>query len=209
MAREEGLSAQFASDSETIRTIYDEWSSTYDVDTTSWGYEAPRVAAGLLAARVDPEGQILDVGCGSGKVGQALNALGHHDIVGVDVSSALLDIAAASGSYRALAEVDFTTLPTSLLEGSFGGLICVGVMTYLPEVEAVCREFARLVEPGGALVVTQRTDLFDSRDTQAAFDALAADGIWKIEEVTSALPYLPGHAEYEGIDVRYGVFSRL
>ncbi len=209
MAREEGLAKQFASDAETIRSIYDEWSSSYDVDIDSWGYEAPQVATSFLTSRVPTSGQILDVGCGTGKVGLALNELGYHDVVGVDLSEASLDLAATTGAYRALASEDFTALPTSLADDTFSALVCVGVMTYLADVEAVCREFCRVVEPDGIIVLTQRTDLFVSRDTQAAFDSLAADETWRILEVTEGLPYLPGHDEYQGIDVHYGVFQAL
>ena len=139
-------------------------------------------------------------------VGGALAAVGFHDVVGVDGSSASLDLAAKTGCYRALTEVDLTDLSTDLPEDHFGGLICVGVMTYLPDVEATCREFARIVEPDAPIVITQRTDLFESRSTQAAFDELVADETWTIIEVTEPMPYLPEHPEYQGIDVRYGVF---
>lgn len=208
MAREEGLAEQFASDSSTIETIYNDWSSTYDDDIEKWGYEAPSVAASLLAARVNTDVQVLDAGCGTGKVGLAMQALGFHDVVGVDLSSSSLDAAAKTGAYRALAEENFTQLPTSLLDNSFSALVCVGVMTYLPDVEAACREFCRVVEPSGTIVLTQRSDLFIDRDTQAAFDRLADDDTWKIIEVTDRRPYLPGHDEYQGIDVHYGVFER-
>ena len=207
MARD-GLAAQHASDSESIRELYDDWARGYEDDIVQWGYVAPVVAVELLAKHAPKHAQIIDVGCGTGLVGVALNAAGFHDVVGVDASPASLDIAAKTGCYRALTEIDLTALPTDLPEEHFGGLICVGVMTYLPDVEATCREFARLAEPGAPLVVTQRTDLFASRDTEAAFDALAADDTWTIIEVTDPMPYLPDHPEYQGIDVHYGVFQR-
>ena len=55
--------------------------------------------------------------------------------------------------------------------------------------------------------ILQRTDLFVARRTQEAFDALEDDGAWRIVEVTGPRPYLPGHDEYQGIDVHYGVFE--
>ncbi len=204
----DGLAAQHQSDSSSIRSLYDEWAPGYEADLAKWGYVAPSVAADLLASHASTNAQIIDVGCGIGLVGGALAAVGFHDVVGVDGSSASLDLAAKTGCYRALTEVDLTDLPTDLPEDHFGGLICVGVMTYLPDVEATCREFARIVEPDASLVITQRTDLFESRSTQATFDALADDGTWTVVDVTDPMPYLPEHPGYQGIDVRYGLFRR-
>lgn len=209
MTRKAGLSKQFANDSKTVETIYDNWSNAYNTDTDSWGYEAPRVASTLLAANAPTRAQVLDVGCGTGMVGLALRDLGFHDIVGVDLSEKSLDLAAKTGAYRALSSENFAELPTSLTDESFSALMCVGVMTYMSDVEAVCREFCRIVEPDGMIVLTQRTDLFDERDTQAAFERLVADETWRIVEITESQPYLPQHDEYQEIGVYYGVFQRL
>ena len=209
MAREKDLAEQHKSGPDAIRSIYDDWSNSYDEDITSWGYEAPEVAARLLGDRATPEVQILDVGCGTGRVGAALKELGFHDVFGVDLSSPSLDTAAATGAYRAVNEEDFTQLPTSLTDASFSALICVGVLTYLPNVEDVCREFCRVVESRSPIVLTQRTDLFVERNTQFAFDRLVDDGLWEIVDVSPASPYLPGHDEYQGIDVHYCVFERI
>lgn len=208
MAREVGLASQFSSDAATIRAIYDDWSSLYDHDLASWGYEAPRVAVEYLAAHAAADGQILDAGCGTGLVGAELAAAGFHDVFGIDLSAESLDIAAASSHYRAVAEHDLTDLPTALLDASFDGVICVGVMTYMADVEGICREFCRVVRSGGVIVLSQRSDLFVARRTQEVFDALASEGVWAIVEVTDGRPYLPGHAEYDGIDVHYGIFRR-
>ncbi len=202
----EGLEAQAAGDSESVRSYYDEWASGYEADVATWGYEAPAVAVEKLSSYVQPHAQIIDVGCGTGLVGAALAHAGFHDVVGVDASSESLDLSAKTGNYRALTEIDLTNLPTSLPEGHFGGLICVGVMSYLPDVEATCREFARIVEPDAPIVLTQRTDLYESRQTQAAFERLIDDGTWSTLEITDPMPYLPGNAEFQGIDVRYGIF---
>lgn len=203
-----GLASQHASDSDHIRSLYDEWAATYESDLASWGYQAPRVAVELFAKHASPEAQVIDVGCGTGLVGAALGDAGYHDVVGIDASSTSLDIAARTGSYRALSEHDLTALPTSLPDDHFGGLICVGVMTYLPEVEATFREFARVVEVGAPIVFTQRTDLYSSRQTDQAVQALVEDSTWTVLEMTDPGPYLPGHSEYNGIDVIYGVLRR-
>ena len=64
-------------------------------------------------------------------------------------------------------------------------------MTYLPEVEKVWREFARVARPGGIVVVTQREDLWDDRECQAVVDRLEGDGAWTPLDVTGPAPYLP------------------
>ena len=64
-------------------------------------------------------------------------------------------------------------------------------MTYLPEVEAVWRELARVARPQGIVVVTQREDLWGERGCQAVVDRLQAEGVWTPLDVTGPAPYLP------------------
>ena len=64
-------------------------------------------------------------------------------------------------------------------------------MTYLPDVEAVWREFARVVRPQGHVFVTQREDLWEPRSCQDVIDRLEADGVWTPFEVRGPAPYLP------------------
>ena len=72
----------------------------------------------------------------------------------------------------------------------------MGVITYLPDVEAVWRELARVARPGGLVVVTQREDLWDTRRCAAVVDVLQEEGVWTSLEVTGPAPYLPD--EYGG-----------
>ena len=208
MVNEEGLMDQSLGDSSKVRAYYDGWTKSYEQDVLSWGYQAPAVAVEFLSSRVEPEAQILDAGCGTGLVGQALKAKGYHDVVGVDLSPDSLDLAAKTQSYRALAEADFTDLPVNLTDASFGALLSVGVLSYLANVEDVLREFCRVVEPSGLIVVTERTDLFAERNSGEIFESLEEDGSWKILTITEPQTYIPGHPEFAEIGVHFGVFER-
>ena len=64
-------------------------------------------------------------------------------------------------------------------------------MTYLPDVETVWREFARVARSGGIVVVTQREDLWDDRECQAVVNRLEGDGAWTPLDLTGPAPYLP------------------
>lgn len=192
-----------------VRQAYDDWAADYDKDLIGWGYDAPETAAGLLRPLVPADAPVLDAGCGTGMTGVALKAAGFQHITGIDYSPDSIALADRRGVYEGLSAVDLTDLPTAFADGAFGGLICVGVMSYLPEIEATCREFCRLVRPGGAMVLTQRDDIFTGRDTQGAFDAVARAGLWEQIDVTEARPYLPHNPEFDGVGVRYCVFRRL
>jgi predicted TPR repeat methyltransferase len=148
------------------------------------------VGEAVLAERPDAE-SVLDVGCGTGLVGRALRERGFAGrLIGLDLSSASLEIARNAGRYDALARADLQhRLPVA--DAQVGVVVCVGVMTYLPEVEAVWREFARVTGPGGLVVVTQREDLWDQRGCAEVVDRMQADGVWEPLEITGPAPYLP------------------
>jgi predicted TPR repeat methyltransferase len=182
---------QGTSDPGEVAGRYDAWAQGYDDDLASWSYQAPAVVAETVVTRLPEAGSVLDVGCGTGLVGRTLRARGFAGrLNGLDISQASLDLARQRGGYDALEPADLQQrLPVG--DDSVDAVVCVGVMTYLPEVEAVWREFARVARPQGIVVVTQREDLWADRGCQAVVDRLHADGVWTPLEVTGPAPYLP------------------
>ena len=141
--------------------------TTENPDHSTWYVERFRsmAAAGddlagearFVDAMVPRESRILDAGCGPGRVGAALAALGH-DVVGVDVDPVL--IAAAEEDYPGplwlvgdLAELD---LASSGIEPGFDLIVCAGnVMTFLApttRVEVLTRLGRHLGEEGRVVV---------------------------------------------------------
>ncbi len=182
---------QSSGDPEAVADRYDDWAQSYDVDLIAWDYRAPTVVVDAVLTRTPDVAEVLDVGCGTGLVGRTFR---HHGftgrLTGLDLSQASLDLAAESGAYAELTQADLQQrLP--LDDDAADATVCVGVMTYLPEVEPFWRELARVTRPGGLVVVTQRDDLWETRDCQAIVDRLAADGLWTPVDVTGPAPYLP------------------
>jgi SAM-dependent methyltransferase len=122
-----------------------------------------RTQAGLIAALEDaalealglPEqGRILDVGCGPGFV--AARLLSRHptlEITGIDsdpgmVQRALRHIEAVSGDARAL------PFPDAHFCGAYARL----VLRHVPHADRVLREMARVVRPGGRVIVIDSDD---------------------------------------------------
>lgn len=97
---------------------------------------------------------VLDLGCGDGKLAVRLAALGAR-VVGLDADPAMLR-AAASRAAAAGVAVDFTagraqTLPFP--DRRFDDVVAVTVLCFVPDAEAAFREIARVLRPGGAVVI--------------------------------------------------------
>lgn len=192
-----------SADVDDVARYYDDWAAAYDRDLDDWKYAAPDVASALLLGHGADLGRVLDAGCGTGLVGQALRRAGFTgELHGVDVSSRSLRLADATSAYDRTGVADLQR-GLDHTDGAFDALICVGVMTYVPDVERCWREFARVVRPGGVVVVTQREDLWGDRRCPQVIETLAADGVWTPIEVTEARPYLPANDALESIGVHY------
>ena len=182
---------QSSSEPGEVSGRYDEWATTYDADLASWSYQAPAVVAQTVLTRVPTTGSVLDVGCGTGLVGRELRARGFEGrIVGLDLSQASRDVARESGAYDSLERADLQQ-PLALDDDIADAVVCAGVMTYLPDVEATWREFARVARPSGVVVATQREDLWDERECQAVVDRMRQDGVLASADVVGPAPYLP------------------
>ncbi|HEU5110336.1 MAG TPA: class I SAM-dependent methyltransferase, partial [Micromonosporaceae bacterium] len=98
-----------------------------------------------------PRGTALDAACGTGRHAARLAAAGHR-VVGVDSSPAMLERARArvpGGEFR---RGDLSSLP--LPDGGVDLVVCALALTHVPDLRRPFAEFARVLRPGGHLVVS-------------------------------------------------------
>lgn len=193
--------------SDSIADYYDRWAGSYNADLADWSYDAPAHAAALLAASSPLNEPVLDVGCGTGLTGLALRAAGFTDVRGVDISTKSIALAQQTGAYSDLVSADLQSLPLPYGDASVSGMLCIGVLTYVPDTHAILEEFCRICRPSGCTVFTQRDDLFQERGCADILAAMEADGRWQKISISPPMPYLPGNEEFaEQIQVIYCSF---
>ena len=178
-----------------MRALYDSWASTYNDDLKGWEYRAPSAVASMLAEFGTPLAQVLDVGCGTGMAGLALRSAGFNSVVGCDLSPKSIELALATGAYVSTFEFDMQRPPLPFADNHFEALVCVGVMTYLPDTAAALREFCRVVKAQGVIVFTQREDVWSERNCGDIIGALEQQGYLVVLRISDPQPYLPLNGE--------------
>jgi len=155
------------------RSGYARWSDTYDQPGNPLiSIEQPAVWSILDAL---PPGDALDAACGTGRHAKRLHELGHR-VVGIDGSPDMLGKAKA-----ALPQVDFrvgelTSLP--LEADSVDLAVCALALEHVRDLDGPILELARVVRPGGRVVVSDLHPVVSSLGGAAYFqDAGGAAGV--------------------------------
>jgi SAM-dependent methyltransferase len=125
---------------------------TFDAEERHWWYRGRRrVLGAVLDGLALPAGtRILDAGCGSGRNMADLALRG--TVTGVELASSSLEVARARG----LGEVRAGSLeePLPFADASFDLAVALDVLEHLSDDALAWDELARVVAPGGRLVVT-------------------------------------------------------
>lgn len=133
---------------ERLAARYDAW---YAKPVGAWAdrYETEAVMR-LLDVR--PGERMLDLGAGTGRHAVELARRGA-DVVAVDASDEMLRVAGTrvSGTSVRLACADATDLPFP--DGEFDAVLAVTSLCFASDPMAVLREAARVLRPGGRLVI--------------------------------------------------------
>jgi SAM-dependent methyltransferase len=100
-----------------------------------------------------PDGRALDFGCGAGRSTRFLRGLGFPEVVGADISAAMIDRARAAdpeGDYRLVASGGLDDLPAE----SFSVILSSFTFDNVPMADkaGIFRQFRRLLAPGGRFV---------------------------------------------------------
>ena len=167
---------------------------TFDAEERHWWYRGRRrVLAAVLDALALPAGmRILDAGCGSGR--NMVDLARRGTVAGVELASSSLDAARA----RDVGDVRAGSLeePLPFADDAFDLAVALDVLEHLSDDELAWAELARVVAPGGRLVVTvpQYAWLWGEHDvvshhhrryTRAMLVARAARAGWSAERLTS------------------------
>jgi phosphatidylethanolamine/phosphatidyl-N-methylethanolamine N-methyltransferase len=142
-------------DKDTIEKAYARWAPVYDLVFGSV-FEHGRHAAIAAAERIG--GRILEVGVGTGL------SLPYYSpdvrLYGVDISEPMLRKAQQRvtelglGNVEALAVMDAEHL--NFPDASFDAVVAQYVITTVPHPEATLDEFARVLKPGGEIILVSR-----------------------------------------------------
>ena len=96
--------------------------------------------------------RVLELGCGAGTYVRYLASLGH-EVVGVDYAEPSLRRArgAHDAGHGHYVVADGHDLP--LADGSMDAVICIGVLQAVSRPESIVAEIARVLRPGGLVVI--------------------------------------------------------
>jgi ubiquinone/menaquinone biosynthesis C-methylase UbiE len=131
-------------------TAYEQQAGSYDAEAGGGLFAADEpVVAEYLSGR-EP-GVALDAACGTGRFAEFLARRGHRAI-GVDSSPDMLAHArrrVPDGEFH-LAELDRLPLPDDCADV----IVCALALVHVPRLQPVLAEFARVLRPGGDLIIS-------------------------------------------------------
>lgn len=136
-----------------------------------------------LRTLVPGDGRILDYGCGYGRISGELRDAGFGEIVGVDTSAAMIERAR-----RERPGIDFRVLTEPRLpfpDGEFDCAILYAVLTCIPsdaEQDALIREIARVLKPGGLILIGDYPLQSDERNLRRYDEYAAIHGAYGVFE---------------------------
>ncbi len=142
-------------DKDTVAKAYARWAPVYDL-VFGAVFERGRHAAIAAAERIG--GRILEVGVGTGI--SLPDYARSNRLVGVDLSEPMLRKAQARVAEFGLRNVEgLAVMDAERLafpDGSFDVVVAQYVITTVPDPEATLDEFARVLKPGGEIILVSR-----------------------------------------------------
>jgi len=141
--------------------LYKKWAQTYDEDfAISSNYLSPqKISNFFLEHSKDTDTPILDVGAGTGLVGEFLKVKNKKEIIGIDISSEMLQQAKLKKCYSSLIEADITK-KIPLKENSIGAVVSAGTFTHGHVGPDALDELLRIAKPGGLFVLSINSKFF-------------------------------------------------
>jgi trans-aconitate methyltransferase len=175
-----------------------EWDATLYTAKHSFVYEFGRELVALLAPQKGE--RILDLGCGSGQLTQAIAESGAR-VTGLDSSASMID--RARGDYPELSFV-LADAKDFYFEEPFDAVFSNAALHWVKPPEKVIERVAKCLRPGGRFVA----ELGGKGNVRGIFDAAEAAGRELTGREVGNVNYFPSIAEYSTILESFGLEVR-
>ncbi|MFI4897826.1 MAG: bifunctional demethylmenaquinone methyltransferase/2-methoxy-6-polyprenyl-1,4-benzoquinol methylase UbiE [Phycisphaerales bacterium JB059] len=146
-----------------VRAMFGAIARSYDLNNRlhSFGRDQAWRRAAVKAAAVPRGGRVLDVACGTGDLTEALARTNAREVIGLDFTREMLDVAGVKrdrlppelGAKVSYVEGDAMDLPFE--SAAFDALTIAFGIRNVQDPHRALREFARVLKPGGRLVVLE------------------------------------------------------
>ena len=146
---EEPWSEPWHAEERTVQAQYAAWAAEYDAPGNPMVMAEEPVVREMMSGY--SLGTALDAACGTGRHAAYLAALGH-EVIGVDITPEMLDVARAKAPSARFEIGDLNSLP--LPDNSVDLAVCTLALTHFTRLEEPLAEIARVVRPGGHVVIS-------------------------------------------------------
>jgi predicted TPR repeat methyltransferase len=138
--------------------VHDPSAAQYDRLAAEFSYVLPDALFGLCFDFLQPGQRLLDIGIGTGLSALPFAKLGL-EIYGLDESQEMLKVCQSKEFTGELKQWDLTSSPWPYSTGFFDHLIACGVMHFVPALEPIFQEAARMLRVNGIFAFTIKSPL--------------------------------------------------
>ena len=176
----ENLDLKDAKNDNRLTEVYRDWAKKYDYDNDHvLGTVSQPKSVNLLSTRLkDKTAKIIDVGCGTGLVGEKLKAKDFIYFDGIDISKDMLSIAKSRG-YRNLF-LGSLNKQLHVLDDAYDAAMCVGVFTHGHVSSDGFKELCRIVKPGGYVCFTINEGVFEEYGFKEMIAEFQLNKVWEV-----------------------------
>ena len=179
-----------AQNNQQLAENYDKIAESYEqISADIFGRE-DRPLLSKIVKYIPTNACILDVGVGTGIVGQQLSQLGYKNFIGIDISQKMLLEANKKNVYTDLKKMVLGE-KLDFKDNFFDGVIASRVVAHNHAPISCFDELIRITKPEGYIIFTIKSYFYETSDLQDKVNSLESSGKWKLVEVGDRYKPMP------------------
>ena len=197
-AKDEEFTIHGGFDQNTISAKYDELSKNYEEVYKTVGWPDPKICAQhCLDNGYTADSTVLDMGCGTGLVGEELALLAKIEkphVIGIDASDKMLDQATSKNVYESVKNVllcnpeEFKANNPEYI-GAFDFVCASGLLAEGHATNEVFDEMVLSLKTGGYAIFTVRSEYLTKLNYQTGMDERVESGKWELTKKSTHEKY--------------------